>query len=139
MAASLNKVMIIGRLGRDPEMRYTPSGSPVTNFSVAASRRWNSPSGEQREETEWFNVVAWDKLAEQCNEYLHKGRLVYIEGRLRTRSWEGTDGQKRYRTEVVAQQMMMLDSRPRDTQPAEEYDLGPMVEPDDLPFDGPGR
>ncbi len=138
MAASLNKVMIIGNLGADPEMRYTPSGSPVTNFRVAATRRWTGPDGEPREETEWFNVVAWDKLAERCNEYLRKGSRVYIEGRLRTRSWDGPDGQKRYRTEVVAQQMMMLDSRQREA-PADDLDYGPMVEPDDLPFDGPGR
>src|ERR671939_344533 len=99
MAASLNKVMIIGNLGRDPEMRYTPSGSPVTNFSVAVTRRWNSPDGESREETEWFNVTCWNKLAEIANQYLSKGRQVYIEGRLRTRSWEDQQtGEKKYRT-----------------------------------------
>jgi|DewCreStandDraft_2_1066082.scaffolds.fasta_scaffold00347_26 single-strand DNA-binding protein len=138
MAASLNKVMIIGNLGADPEMRYTPSGSPVTNFRVATTRRWTGPDGTPREETEWFNVVAWDKLAELCNEYLRKGSRVYIEGRLRTRSWDGPDGQKRYRTEVVAQQMVMLDSRQREA-PPDDLDYGPMVEPDDLPFDGSGR
>ena len=111
MAGSLNKVMIIGNVGRDPEMRYTPNGTPVTSFTVAVNRRWTTPEGDTRDETEWFNVVAWNKLAEQCSQYVTKGRKVYIEGRLQTRSWEGQDGQKRYRTEVVANQMILLDSR----------------------------
>ena len=110
--AGMNKVMIIGNLGRDPEMRYTPSGAPVTNFSVAVSRRWNSPEGESREETEWFNVVCWNKLAEIANQYLQKGKQVYIEGRLRTRSWDDQQtGEKKYRTEVIAQEMQMLGQR----------------------------
>jgi len=110
--ASLNKVMIIGNLGRDPEMRYTPSGSPVTNFSVAASRKWSSPDGEAHEETEWFNVVCWNKLAERANQYLQKGKQVYIEGRLRTRSWDDQQtGEKKYRTEVIAFEMVMLGQR----------------------------
>ena len=137
MAGGLNKVMIIGNVGRDPEMRYTPSGSAVTSFSVAVSRRWTTPDNQQRDETEWFNVVAWDKLAETCNQLITKGRKVYIEGRLQTRSWEGQDGQKRYRTEVIAQTMLLLDPRqpgaaggPRDESgfPADE------MEPDDIPF-----
>ena len=136
MAGGLNKVMIIGNVGRDPEMRYTPSGSAVTSFSVAVGRRWTTPDNQQRDETEWFNVVAWDKLAETCNQLITKGRKVYIEGRLQTRSWEGQDGQKRYRTEVVAQNMLLLDPRqqgsgaPRDDAgfPTDE------VEPDDIPF-----
>ncbi|RIK21488.1 MAG: single-stranded DNA-binding protein [Chloroflexi bacterium] len=102
MARGLNKVMIIGRLGRDPEMRYTPSGKPVTSFSVAVSRTYTKPEGERVEETDWFNVVAWGRLAEICSQYLTKGSLVYVEGRLETRSWEGDNGQKHYRTEVVA-------------------------------------
>src|SRR5919202_3408797 len=114
MAGSLNKVMLIGNVGRDPEMRYLQSGEPVTTFSVATNRRWTGTDGQPRDETEWHNVVAWRKLAEQCNEYLTKGRKVYIEGRLQTRSWDGQDGQKHYRTEVVANTMMMLDQRPRD-------------------------
>jgi single-strand DNA-binding protein len=136
MAGSLNKVMIIGNVGRDPEIRYTPSGSAVTSFSVAASRRWTTPSNEAREETEWFNVVAWDKLAEQCNQLITKGRKVYIEGRLQTRSWEGQDGQKRYRTEVVAQTMILLDSRPQGGGPPREDSGFPTdeMEPDDIPF-----
>jgi len=104
--------MIIGNLGRDPEMRYLPSGSPVTNFSVAVSRRWKSREGEDREETEWFNIDCFDKLAETANTYLSKGRQVYIEGRLRTRSWEDQQtGEKRYRTEVVATNLVLLGQR----------------------------
>ena len=111
MSKDLNKVMLTGRLGADPEMRYTSGGNAVTTFRVASSRRRNSPDGEPREETEWFRVVAWDKLAEIVSNHLSKGSRVYIEGRLQTRSWEGQDGQKRYTTEVVANDMIMLDSR----------------------------
>lgn len=111
MSRGLNKVMIIGNLGRDPEMRYTPSGKPVTSFSVATSRTWVTADGERREATEWFNVVAWRDLAEICSQYLSKGSKVYIEGRLQTRSWEGQDGQKHYRTEIVADEMILLDPR----------------------------
>ncbi len=106
---SLNKVMLIGNLGSDPEMRFTPNGNPVTSFRVAANRVYTTSEGERKEETEWFSVVVWGKLAEQCNQFLTKGRLVYAEGRLSTRSWEGQDGQKRYRTEVVANQVSFLD------------------------------
>ena len=114
MAASMNKVILIGRLGRDPEMKFTPGGEAVCNFSLATSRSWNNAnSGERQEVTEWHNVVAWRKLAEQCNEYLTKGRLVMIEGRLETRSWDDKDtGKKMYRTEVVADNMVMLDPKP---------------------------
>jgi single-strand DNA-binding protein len=115
MSRGLNKVMIIGNLGRDPEMRYTPSGKPVTSFSVATSRTWVTTEGDRREATEWFNVVAWRDLAEICNQYLSKGSKVYIEGRLQTRSWESPDGQKHFRTEVVADEMIVLESRHRDT------------------------
>jgi single-strand DNA-binding protein len=111
MARGLNKVMLIGNLGKDPEMKYTPSGMPVTTFSVAVSRSWRTPEGENREETEWFRVVAWQKLAETCNEYLRKGMRVYIEGRLQTRKWTDQQGQERYTTEVVANEMVMLTSR----------------------------
>lgn len=110
--AGLNKVMIIGNLGADPEMRYLPSGSPVTNLRIAVSRRWKSREGEDREETEWFTVNCFDRLAEIANEYLSKGKQVYIEGRLRTRSWDDQQtGEKRYRTEVVATDMVMLGQR----------------------------
>ena len=111
MSRGLNKVLIIGRLGRDPEMRYTPSGRPVTTFSVGASRSWNTTDGERRTETEWFNVVTWSNLAEICNQYLSKDRLVYIEGRLQTRQWEDSEGNRHTATEIVASEMIMLDDR----------------------------
>ncbi len=113
MTRGLNKVMIIGNLGRDPEMRYTPSGKPVTSFSVAVSRSWVKPEGERTETTDWFNVVAWGRLAEICSQYLTKGSMVYVEGRLETRSWEAENGQKHYRTEVVASDVNILDKRAR--------------------------
>ena len=109
MSRGLNKVMIIGRLGRDPEMRYTPSGRPVTNFSVATSRSWNTSEGERRTETEWFNIVAWGNLAEICNQYLVKGQQVYVEGRLQSRSWEDNEGKRHTAVEIVANEMIMLD------------------------------
>ncbi len=137
--AGLNKVMIIGNLGRDPEMRFTANGSAVTNFTVAVSRQYSSADGERKEETEWVRVVTWNKLAEQCNQFLQKGRRVYVEGRLQTRSWDGQDGQKRYSTEVVAQDVQFLDragapgagpSGGRD--PMMDGDIN---DPDDLPFE----
>ena|SRR6266542_3668433 len=117
---SLNKVMIIGNLGRDPEMRYTPSGQPVTQFTVAVNRNYKNQAGEWQEETEWFRIVAWGPLAERTAEYLRKGRKVYVEGRLQTRQWEGQDGQKRYTTELVANTVTPLDPRPRDDTPRED-------------------
>jgi single-strand DNA-binding protein len=111
MTRGLNKVLIIGKLGRDPEMRYTPSGRPVTTFSVGASRTWNTSDGEKRTEIEWFNVVAWGNLAEICKQYLVKSRLVYIEGRLQTRHWEDIEGHKHSSVEIVANEMIMLDER----------------------------
>ncbi len=112
VAKDLNKVLLIGRLGTDPEMRYTSSGSPVTTFRLAVSRQWKDSTGEQREETEWFSIVTWNKLAEICHQYLNKNARVYLEGRLQTRSWEDQQtGQTRYKTEVVANDMIMLDSR----------------------------
>ena len=111
MARGINKVILIGNLGRDPETRYSQNGSPITNFSVATSETWrDKTSGENQERTEWHNVVAFNRLAEVCGEYLRKGSKVYIEGQLRTSSWEA-DGQKKYRTEVYAREMQMLDSR----------------------------
>ena len=103
--------MVIGNMGRDPEMRYTPSGKPVTSFSLASSRSWVTPDGERREETEWFNVVAWGSLAEICNQKLAKSQQVYVEGRLQTRSWEDDHGQRHFRTEVVASDMIILGPR----------------------------
>ncbi len=113
MARSLNKVMIIGRVGRDPEMKFTPNGEAVANFSVATSRSWlDQSTNERREVTEWHNIVAWRRLAETCKEFLTKGRLVYIEGRLETRSWDDREtGKKMYRTEIVADEMNILDPR----------------------------
>ena len=111
MSRGLNKVMVIGHLGRDPEMRYTPSGRPVTTFTVAVSRSWNTVDGERHNETEWFNIVAWGNLAEICKQYLNKGQQVYIEGRLQTRRWDDKEGTKHTSVEVVANEMMMLGER----------------------------
>jgi single-strand DNA-binding protein len=111
MARGLNKVLLIGNLGCDPEMRYTPSGRPVTSFSLSTPRSWTSADGERREETEWFNIVTWGSLAEICKQYLSEGQQVYIEGRLQTRGWEDETGKKHFRTEVVANEMIMLGSR----------------------------
>ena len=111
--ASINKVIIIGNLGRDPEVRYTPSGAAVCNVSVATTRNWkNRDSGEKQEETEWHRVVFYDRLAEIAGEYLKKGSQVYVEGRLQTRKWQDKDGNDKYSTEIVANQMQMLGSRP---------------------------
>ncbi|MCD4672891.1 MAG: single-stranded DNA-binding protein [Anaerolineaceae bacterium] len=117
MSRGLNKAMIIGCLGRDPEMRYTPSGRPVTTFSVATNRSWTSNEGEQHTETEWFNIVAWGSLAEICKEHLVKGQQVYIEGRLQTRRWEDTKGCKHNSIEIVANEMMILGDRRKNDQP----------------------
>jgi len=137
--ASLNKVMLIGRLGGDPEIRYAPSGSAVANFSMATTEQWTGKEGEKQERTEWHKIVAWQKLGETCGEYLHKGSLVYIEGSLQTKSWEDRDGNKRWTTEIRAWRMQMLDKKgePRDAAPAEEP--FPTEEPteapeDDIPF-----
>jgi len=128
--ASLNKVMLIGNLGSDPEMRFTANGNPVTSFRMATSRNFLDSDGERKQETEWFTVVVWGKQAESCNQFISKGKQVYVEGRLRTRSWEGQDGQKRFRTEVVANRVLFLDRRALAALP-EEGEL----EPQDLPFD----
>lgn len=109
--ASLNKVMIIGNLGRDPEMRFTANGQQLATFSVACNRRYTTREGEQRDETEWVRVVCWARLAEIAGQYLQRGSPVYVEGRLQTRSWEDQQGQTRYMTEVVANNMQMLGSR----------------------------
>lgn len=107
----LNKVMIIGRLTQDPESKTTPQGTPVTSFSIATNRTWKDQNGNQQSKTEYHNIVAWRRLAEIVAQYLSKGRQVYIEGYLQTRSWDGQDGQKRYRTEIVADNMIMLGNR----------------------------
>jgi single-strand DNA-binding protein len=108
----LNKVMLIGNLGRDPEVRSTPSGQPVANFTLATSRRWKDKSGQRQEQTEWHNIVVWGKQAEIAGQYLTKGKQVYVEGRLQTRSWEDKQsGEKKYRTEVVCENFQMLGQR----------------------------
>ncbi len=138
MSRGLNKVMIIGHLGRDPEMRYTPSGRPVTTFSTAVSRSWNSSDGERHSETEWFKVVAWGNLAEICKKYLTKGQQVYIEGRLQTRHWEDKEGQKRTSVEVIANEMTMIgdrrDKRPSQGEDAPDTEPSPPIEEDEFPF-----
>lgn len=110
--SGLNKVMLIGRLGSDPELRYTPDGTAVANFSIATSEEWKDKNtGEKKERTEWHRVVAWRRLGEICGEYLAKGRQVYVEGRIQTRSWEDKDGNKRYTTEIVASDIQFLGAK----------------------------
>ena len=137
MSRGLNKVMIIGHLGKDPEMRYTPAGRPVTTFTVAVSRTWNSADGERHAETEWFSIVAWGNLAEICKQYLTKGQQVYIEGRLQTRHWDDKEGQKHTSIEIVTNEMMMLGER-RDANPNQESqhseESEPIANEDEFPF-----
>jgi single-strand DNA-binding protein len=139
MSRGLNKVMVIGHLGRDPEMRYTPSGRPVTTFTIAVSRSWNTADGERRTETEWFNIVAWGNLAEICKQYLYKGQQIYIEGRLQTRRWEDKEGQKHTSVEVVANEMMMLGERRDNSSQSQEETQSdepsePVADEDEFPF-----
>ena len=140
--ASVNKVILIGNLGRDPEIRYLPSGQPVASFSIATTENFNDRSGARQERTEWHNIVVWGKQAELCNQYLKKGRQVYIEGRISNRQYEAKDGSgKRYRTEIVAQRVQFLGARggpgadmmdePRDMPGA---DMPPSPEDEDIPF-----
>ena len=139
--ASLNKVMIIGNLGADPEMRYTANGNAVTNFSVATNESYTDRAGQRQDRTEWFRVVTFNRLAEICSQYLQKGRQVYVEGRLQTRSWDGQDGQKHYMTELIAQTVQFLGG-PGGGDRGPSFDMGMPVgadaggdiEPDDLPF-----
>ena len=134
---TLNKMMVIGNLGRDPEMRYTPSGQAVTNFSIATNRRYTTAEGEAREETEWFRVSVWGRQAESCNQYLSKGSKVYVEGRLRSRSYETRDGETRFENEIFANDVRFLsgsgtrtDDFPREGGGGRDSTM----EPDDLPF-----
>ncbi len=140
---SLNKIMVIGNLGTDPEMRYTPNGNPVTSFRLATTRGFTGGDGERRQETEWFTIVTWNRLAELCNQHLGKGRRVYVEGRFQSRSWEGRDGVTRNRSEIVANQVLFLDrpQQPGAPQVGDPPIPGPSDEPDfespdteDLPF-----
>ena len=136
---TVNKAILIGRLGADPELRYTPSGAAVVNFNIATDESWTDASGVKQERTEWHRIVAWRKLAEICGEYLKKGSRVYIEGQLQTRSWEGQDGVKRYTTEIVARDMQMLDTKAAGEQPTAPQEPPPPSdmpeeEEEDLPF-----
>jgi len=133
---TLNKVMIIGNVGTDPEMRFTPNGNPVTSFRVATNWVYTTPEGERKQETEWFTVVAWNRLAENCNQFLTKGQRVYAEGRLRTRAWEGQDGQRRSRSEVIANRVLFLDKQALAPLPAEgaEETAHAEPEPEDITF-----
>jgi single-strand DNA-binding protein len=133
--AGLNKVMIIGNLGADPEMKYMADGTALTNLRVAATRNYSTREGERKEETEWFSVAAWGKLAEQCSQFLQKGRRVYVEGRLKTRSWDTPEGEKRYRTEVVAETVLFID-RAGAAGPSDQHHEGMgELEPEDIPFE----
>ena len=152
---SVNKVILVGNLGKDPELRYTPSGAAVATFSLATSERYKDKSGQMQEKTEWHNIVVWRNLAEICGKYLHKGKQIYIEGRIQTRSYDDRDGNKRYMTEIVADQMQMLgrageesggtaprESRPARNQPStrestppyEDFADPPFNPDDDIPF-----
>jgi single-strand DNA-binding protein len=137
--SSLNKVLLIGNLGKDPEVRYTPDGSPVATFSLATSDSWTDKSGSRQEHTEWHTIVAWNKLADLCKRFLSKGRQVYIEGRIRSREWTDRDGNKKRTTEVIATQMVLLGSRPQAAeatqQPMDTASRAP-AEPDQ--FSDPG-
>lgn len=128
--ASLSKVILIGNLGSDPEMRYTPNGKAVTSFNVATNRRYTTSAGESKEETDWFRVSVWGKQAEQCNQFLSKGKQVYVEGRLHARSWEGQDGQMRTSLEVTAERVVFLGRKGTTSLPE-----GGDIEPEDLPFE----
>jgi len=137
--ASVNKVILLGNLGSDPEVRYTPSGKAVANFSLATSEKYTNKDGEKEEKTEWHRIVAWTRLGEICGEYLSKGSQVYIEGRLQTRTWEDRDGKKRYTTEIVAQTMQMLGGSKKGGEATSIEESHPSEEPvsipdDDIPF-----
>ena len=130
--AWLNKVMVIGNVGTDPEMRFTPNGTPSTSFRLATNRWVPTPEGAARKETGWFDVITWRKQAESCNQFLSKGQRVYVEGRLRTRSWEGQDGKTRFRLEIQADRVIFLERRAAlpELEPEETEEL----EPEELPF-----
>lgn len=131
---SLNKVLLIGNLTRDPELRYTPQGTAVATFGIATNRSWTTESGEKHDEAEFHNIVVWARLAEICAEYLNKGKQVYIEGRLSTREWEGQDGQKRRTTEVIASEVIFLGSAGTGSKSGDEFNI-----PDDLGVSAPSE
>ena len=134
--------MVIGNLGADPEMRYTPNGNPVTSFSIATNRSWTSSDGERKDETEWFKVVAWNQLAERANQFLAKGRRAYVEGRIKSSQFEGQDGQIRHTNEIIANQIVFLDQRTDDVEDTSVAETSSEAqkpqnkepEEDDLPF-----
>ena len=133
----LNKIMVIGNVGTDPEMRYTANGNPVTSFRLATSRSYTTGSGERRQETEWFTIVCWNQLAEQCNQYLSKGRRASVEGRLASHTWEGQDGQTRARNAVHCNRVLLRDPPGPEGEADAVGDPGsgePPTEPEDLPF-----
>jgi single-strand DNA-binding protein len=134
----LNRATIIGNLGRDPEMRYTANGTAQTTFSVAVNEKWTNAAGEKQERVEWFSVVAWSKLAEVCAQYLAKGRQVYVEGKIQTRTWDNNEGVKQYRTELIAQNVEFLGGGQRENGAGGTPGFAPPTEgdidPDDLPF-----
>lgn len=140
--AAVNKVILIGNLGKDPELRYTPGGKAVASFSLATTERWRDSEGVMQDKTEWHNIVVWGRQAETAKEYLAKGRQVYVEGRIQTRSWEDKDGNTRYTTEIVAQRLQFLGSREKAAVAAPSEDQPPEAPPsndlssedDDLPF-----
>lgn len=147
---SVNKVILLGRLGQDPELKYTPGGSPVCNFSLATTESWTDKSGQKQEKTEWHRVVVWGKLAELCNQYLAKGRQAFLEGRLQTRAWDDKDGNKRYTTEILASTVQFIGgpsananqnanvdtSYSQAPAPAQEYQISSDASfaADDIPF-----
>ncbi len=133
---SVNKVILVGNVGKDPELRYTPAGVAVATFSLATSERYKDKHGDVQEKTEWHNVVAWRQLAEICGKFLHKGKQVYIEGKIQTRSYEDRDGNKRYITEIVADQMQMLGGRESGGERNEtpSHSKSPYNPDDDIPF-----
>ena len=137
MSKSLNRVTLIGNLGKDPELKYTSAGVAVATFSIATSDSWKDQEGNIQERTEWHNIVAWRKLAEICGEWLKKGKRVYVEGKLQTRNYE-KDGVKRYVTEIVAEQLIMLDGAPKQQSESESsapsHEAAPPAKEDDLPF-----
>jgi single-strand DNA-binding protein len=132
--ASLNKILLIGNVGGDPEMRFTPDGVAVTSFSLAVNRGARQPDGSFKEETQWFRVSAWRKLAETCNQFLTKGKLVYVEGSLRARMYDGKDGQKRISLEVNAERVQFLDRQGAAPLPPESVTGEGDIEPEDIPF-----
>lgn len=133
MSTDLNKVMLIGRLGKDPELRYTPNGDAVVSFNLATNKTWKNKEQEKSSKTNWNKIVGWRKLAEICGEYLKKGSRVFVEGRLEERSWEDNDGKKRHTTEVIMENMQMLDSKDPSSQP-KEVSKEEMAGEEEIPF-----